>query len=234
MPNPWFRFKQFTVHQDRCAMKVGTDGVLLGAWACQPGPLRILDIGTGTGLLALIAAQRCPQALIDAVELDPDAAQQAAENAAGSRWAGRISVHHADIRHWSTDARYDLVLCNPPFYSGHPVSRNARVASAKHEGSLELGALLDATCQLLVPDGRACLVVPLERQDQLERSAARYGLSPSRLCVVRHQLPKPPKRVLVELARGGAGSREELVVQLASGAFSPGYQALLSDLELHF
>lgn len=234
MPNAWFRFKQFTVRQDRCAMKVGTDGVLLGAWACAGNPRRILDIGTGTGVLALIAAQRFPQALIDAVELDPDAAQQAAENATESPWAVRIAVHHADIRRWTTDQRYELILCNPPFYQGHRASRNDRMAAAKHEGGLGLGDLLEAIARLGAPGGKACVVLPLERLDQLKELAAGHGLSPSRLCVVRHLWNKPPKRALVELSHSGAATIDELVVQFATGEFAPAYKALLNDLELHF
>src|SRR5690606_18064671 len=134
---------------DRCAMKVGTDGVLLGAWARHPGAAHILDIGTGTGLLALIAAQRNPAALIDAVEVDAGAAQQARENVAASPWPERIRVYHADVRNWAApEEGYDLILCNPPFYTGHRPSRDARTATAKHDVAIGLDQLVQQAVRL--------------------------------------------------------------------------------------
>ncbi|MBS1568451.1 MAG: methyltransferase [Bacteroidetes bacterium] len=217
-------------------MKVGTDGVLLGAWACTGTAARILDIGTGTGLLALIAAQRFPAAWIDAVEIDGQAAGQAWDNVSNSPWQGRISIHTADARHWNSQERYDLVLCNPPFYKGHRPSQNERLAQAKHEASLNLPGLLMAIERHCGTTGKAALVLPVERLDELAASGRAHGFSVSRLCMVRHLAGRPPKRVLVELRQGTAGvaTQEELVVQLRDGAFSPAYKALLADLELHF
>lgn len=236
MPNPWFRFKQFTVQQDQCAMKVSTDGVLLGAWACHGAPRKVLDIGTGTGLLALIAAQRCPDAMVHAVELDPLAAEQARENAATSPWADRIQVHHADIRQWPQDLSYDLVLCNPPFYRGHRASRNARLATAKHEDLLDLGLLLRCIAGCCAPHGRACLIFPADRWEELRGTAADHHLVQSRLCAVRHVGGQAAKRVLVEFTPAPAETTvtTELSVQEQDGAFTPEYRTLLRDLELHF
>jgi|JI10StandDraft_1071094.scaffolds.fasta_scaffold13749_7 tRNA1Val (adenine37-N6)-methyltransferase len=235
MPNPWFRFKQFTVKQDRCAMKVSTDGNLLGAWTRYDGASRILDIGTGTGLLALIAAQRNQQAHIDAVELDPDAAAQARENVAESPWPQRIMVHHADVRTWKTNALYDLVLCNPPFYKGHIPSSEDRTAMAKHDGMLSLAALLSTMARLTVAEARISMIVPTDRLAELEKVSATEGFSLSRICEVSYRLGKPPKRVLIELSRGNhAPVLEELTVETGTGKPTPEFRALLSDLELDF
>ncbi len=236
MPQPFFRFKQFTVRQDRCALKVGTDGVLLGAWTDHGGTEQILDIGTGTGLLALIAAQRSPGAAITGLEMDADAAAQAAENAAASPWPQRITVHHADARQWQSDQRFGLIICNPPFYDGHIRSRDPRLAAAKHEATLSLPELFRAMDRLGAPGFRASLVLPQYRLQSVLQAATAIGLRPARTCTVRFLPHKPPKRALLELRHNWQGSavEEELCVQLTDGGFSPQYRALLQDLELHF
>lgn len=235
MPNDHFRFKQFTVRQERCALKVGTDSVLLGAWTDHAAAGKILDIGTGTGVLALIAAQRNPVAAIDAVELDPASAGQAQENAAASPWGARIRVHQADIRQWG-GGRYDLILCNPPFYKGHPASGDRRAASARHEGTLDLPALVRAVADHGTDRVRASLILPLHRLREIQEVAAGQGFALSRLCTVRHVARKPAKRVLLELSRpvGARVCPEELVIQGGQGDFTQAYRALLEDLELHF
>lgn len=236
MANAWFRFKQFTVRQDRCAMKVGTDGVLLGAWTDYAGAARILDIGTGTGLLALIAAQRTPDALVDAVEIDPDAAQQARDNALGSPWSARIAVHRADIRQWAPHLRYDLILCNPPFYKGHGTSQDQRTAQAKHEGALDLGSLMRSMDRLAADGGRASLILPVDRTAEVVELAEASGFIPVRFCDVHYAEHRPAKRVLVELARqtGSITERCRLAVQDRHGAFTTAYRELLADLEEDF
>ncbi len=236
MSNAPFRFKQFGVQQDRCAMKVGTDGVVLGAWTAVAGATRILDIGTGTGLLALMAAQRCPLAWIDAVEIDEASAEQAAANAAASPWADRVRVHRIDVRRLRASAPYDLILCNPPFYAGEMQSPDARTDVAKHGGGLSFPALVDALDALLAPDGRAALIVPLNREDVLLQPGRDRGLRPCRRRVLRYLEGRPPKRVLLELARGEPKVEEEveLVVEHGPGRYSEAYTALLKEFLLRF
>jgi len=236
MPKAEFRFKQFTVRQDRCSMKVSTDGVLFGAWVDDAGAKRILDIGTGTGLLALIAAQRNAAAQIDALEIDDAAAQQASENVAASPWAGRIRVHRADARRIHAGDPYDLILCNPPYYSGYSSSPDGRIGLAKHSGELTFPQLIDAVGKHLAPDGRLAVIIPVNREQHFLREAARIGLAPSRRCLVRYVSHRPHKRVLLELDRSGAPIKEmELIIE-ATGPFdyTREYRALISDLMLNF
>lgn len=235
MSNDYFRFKQFTIRQDRCAMKVGTDGVLLGAWTRYANALRILDIGTGTGLLAVIAAQRNHRALIDAVEIDAASAEQARENVAASPWADRINVFHADVRSWMPEEGYDLILCNPPFYKGHQTSRNVRTATAKHDLELSIEQLLIEAGRFCNPHGRLCVIIPVDRLTEFKRLAIGIGFVQSRECSVSYVANRGPKRVLAEFSR--TFDLEMLPSEMAvekSGSFTPEYRALLSDLELHF
>lgn len=236
MPNDLFQFKQFTIRQDRCALKVGTDGVLLGAWSNYEGAKRILDIGTGTGLLALIAAQRNGEAMIDAVEIDDASAEQAAENAAAGPWADRVRVHRMDVRRMQASEPYDLIICNPPFYAGEMDSPDARTGLAKHSGELTFLDLVAAFDRLLNEDGRASVIVPLNREKHLLTAAMERELHITRRCTVRYLASKPPKRVMLELGRSGATSVEEEVTVEVSGPFdySPRYRELLSDLMLKF
>ena len=236
MPNQWFRFKQFTVWQDLCAMKVGTDAVLLGAWTHYANVLRVLDMGTGTGVLALIAAQRNKQAIVHAVDIDPAAVLQARVNAASSPWPERIHVHCADVRSWTSDGNYDLVLCNPPYYDRHLRSSDARVAMAKHEVELNLDQLFRAADRLCNTHGRVSLILPADRLKDAQAGAKAHGFVRSRTCFVRYRATTPPKRVLVEFSHEYALDvlPSELAVEQVRGAFSPEYRELLQDLELHF
>ncbi len=230
-----FQFKQFTIHQDRCALKVGTDGVVLGAWANVEGAKRILDIGTGTGLLALMAAQRNPEAWIDAVEIDDASAEQAAENVTASPWADRVRVHRMDVRRLRASDPYDLILGNPPFYAGEMDSPDARTGVAKHGGELTFAHLVEAVRTLLAEDGRFACIIPLNREAELLELAEGAWLGVERRCVLRYLDGRPPKRVLLELVRGGGiAVEEELTVEHAPGAFTEVYRTLLKDFMLKF
>ena len=236
MPNPHFQFKQFTVRQDRSALKVGTDGLLLGAWTDYSGAKRILDIGTGTGLLALIAAQRNPEAMIDAVEIDDASAEQAAENAAASPWAERIRVHRMDARRMKASEPYDIIICNPPFYPGEMSSADERVGVAKHSAGLAFDELTGLVDRLLAQRGRWNVILPKNRVLDFDGQAEQAGLKASRQCDVRYLASKPPKRVLFELRRGEQATTNEEITVEESGPldYSGKYRELLSDLMLKF
>jgi tRNA1Val (adenine37-N6)-methyltransferase len=177
MPNPYFQFKQFRVSQDQCAMKVCTDSCVLGAYANVSQATQILDIGTGTGLLALMLAQRT-DAPIDAVEIDEVAARQAAENVARSPWPAQITVIQNSILEFakSTSTRYDCIVCNPPFFSNHLKRKEAAQNVAMHGDSLQLPDLAQVAGELLQPDGKFITLLPPYENNLLAEQCLTHGL----------------------------------------------------------
>lgn len=155
-----FAFKKFVIHQDHCAMKVGTDGVLLGSWA--NGGKRILDIGTGTGLIALMMAQRYTDATIDAVEIDHDAALQAYENVSNTEFANRIKIVETAIQHYSTQDKYNAIVSNPPFFIDSLLNPNAQRSTARHACALKYCELFATVKALLDTDGEFSAIIPTE------------------------------------------------------------------------
>ncbi len=180
-------------------MKVGTDGVLLGAWAGSGWLLNILDIGTGTGLIALMMAQRFPGARIDAVEIDPDSSGQAAENVLESPFSERISVVTADFISWETEKKYDLIVCNPPFFKDSLQSPDSGRTTARHEDSLPLGELISKSAGLLSPDGGLAMIIPVDRLPEAAKVAVETGLNLNRILRVKGTPKVPVKRVLIHL-----------------------------------
>ncbi|EJX03324.1 SAM-dependent methyltransferase [gut metagenome] len=259
MPNPFFSFKQFTVYHDRCAMKVGTDGVLLGAWADVSGVQKVLDVGTGTGLMALMLAQRC-EAQIVAVDVDEGAVEQARWNVAASPWADRIRVEQADICRYRPSERFDLVVSNPPYFVDALKCPDRQRSLARHADGLDFGQLMQAMAALLQPEGRACVVIPADGRDALLASARRAGLSPVRQTWVHTKPGAEPKRVLLAFrfqeqvtADGGVGSvlpdtarnvasdrpgmpgeppTDHLTIELSRHVYSEEYIALTRDFYL--
>ncbi|MBO7414955.1 MAG: methyltransferase [Bacteroidaceae bacterium] len=199
MPNSFFDFKRFRIEQDRCSMKVGTDGVLLGAWFPMEPGMSVLDIGTGTGLIALMAAQRGAGA-VTAVEIDTEAAGQAAGNAERSGWAGLIKVVNADISRFTADSRFDRIVCNPPYFRDSLRSPDARRNTARHNDSLSYETLARRCADLLSPSGLLSLVLPNGSVGEFVRCAAGVGLHLCRRTDVVTAPGKPPKRSLVAFA----------------------------------
>lgn len=233
MPKPAapFHCKQFSMYQDRCAMKVGTDGMLLGAWAPVAGAGRILDIGTGTGLLALMLAQRAPKAQLDALEIDPVAAQQAQENAAASPFAARIAVHAQALQTWSPPLPYDLIVGNPPYFTAGMLPPDAARLQARHAHSLDLPTLLQQTTAQLSPAGQAAFIFPHDQWPRWQEQAKAAGLFSQRVCVVQPTPYKPPHRVLLTLGRQPAPLQPETLTIRAAGGqgYTAAYRALTKD-----
>ena len=195
MSNSSFTFRKFSISQDRCAMKVGTDGVLLGAWA--HGGRRILDIGAGTGLISLMLAQRCPNASLTAVEIDSEAASQARENVAASPFADRVGVVATDIQSFATDERFDAIVSNPPFFTDSLRNPDSQRATARHADTLTYRDLFSAVSRLIADDGEFSAVIPFDRLTQFTAEAYLAGLTQSRRCAIRTTPRKNPKRYLV-------------------------------------
>jgi tRNA1Val (adenine37-N6)-methyltransferase len=182
MPNPFFRFKQFTVYHDKTAMKVTTDACLFGAWSSelisngQFAKENALDIGSGTGLLSLMVAQK-NEIEIDAVEIDVSAVEQACENIAASPWKERIYIHYADILHFESSKRYDCIFSNPPFYEKEIESGNDKKNLAHHGVGLKLGDLFKTISSFLKPDGIFLLILPYKRIAEIEQQLKKHQLS---------------------------------------------------------
>lgn len=200
-----FSFKQFTIQQDRTAMKVCTDACILGAYAevdvrlvDEPtdAVVRILDIGTGTGLLALMAAQRNLLASIDAVEVDEAAFEQATENVSASPFASRITIRKGRIQEYEPGFRYDRILTNPPFYTNHLRSPEAAVNRALHTDELPFSELLQAVDRLMKPDGQWWVLLPPYEMEMLTGLAAQMGLHRFKQLLVKHNAKKPAFRVI--------------------------------------
>lgn len=239
MSNDYFQFKQFLVRHGRCAMKVGTDGVLLGAWAPVEGAARILDVGTGTGLVALQLAQRAPGACITAVEIDPEAAAQAEENVAASPWGERIRVVCHDFgtlrRDWPGEPPYDLIVSNPPYFTEALVCPDPTRRMARHTESLPYGVLLREAAAWLAPEGRVALIFPADAEPRVVEAAALAGLYPCRRMGGYTKPGKPLRRVLMAFsARLVPCVGEELFIHQADGGYSEGYRRLTGEFYLRF
>ena len=214
MGAPFFKFRQFTVWHDRCAMKVGTDGVLLGAWAGQDRPGEILDIGTGSGLIALMLAQRFPKARITGIDCDKDAAMQAKENFTGSPWADRLRTVHIGLQGFCRDTvtaaeRFDLIVSNPPFYDNTLTNPDSRRCTARHTGGLPHDELLLLSAGLLTDSGVFSLIVPSESERSTSPAQAHQSLfqtrfrSPQNPCLFRQKSRSRPGRRLTCTYRRG-------------------------------
>lgn len=221
----------FTVNHAKCAMKVGTDGVLLGAWA--GGGRRILDVGTGTGLIAMFMAQRFPEASVTAIDIEPGACGQARENIEGSCFKGRISVVESPLQAFDGGA-YDCIVCNPPFFANTPVSKTKERTLARCAHTLPFDELFSHAARLLSSQGRFSVVIPSGVRSAFDAEAAFSGLYPLRVCAVKTVPHKPVSRYLLEYGKQPAGSVDETVQCLNDAGMkrSEWYSSLTRDFYL--
>ena len=218
-------------------MKVSTDACVLGAVADVAGAERILDIGTGTGLLALMAAQRNPTARIDAVELDPAAAAQAAANFVSSPWAARLRLHAMPLAQFTATvpAPFDHIICNPPFFRHSLRSPDVRRSTARHtaDDTLSFVELVGFAAGFLAPTGRLTVLLPPPEMQHFEQAAATVGLLPATRLMLRHRAGSKPLRHVTAFTRQGPLLREqELLVKEAGEDYSPAFRELLGPFYL--
>ena len=252
MANDYFRFRQFTIHQSQCAMKVGTDGTLLGAWAT--GGRRILDIGTGTGLVALMMAQRYPKAIVIGADIDDDAVIQARTNVQESPFADRVGVIKQDMSCVGDSSSvalekmysaafedktplmdsFDSIVSNPPYFSHSLVCPDDKRTLARHNDSLTYHALLTTAWQLLSDDGELSLIIPFDCREALEQEAYLLGFFKSRQCGVRTTPRKQPRRYLLAFRKHPADTCEksEGIIETSPGVRSEWYRQLTGDFYL--
>lgn len=226
-------------------MKVGTDGVLIGAWAPLPEARRILDIGAGSGLLALMAAQRNPAARIDAVEMEPEAAAQAQENAARSPWKERIALHCATIQDFTAARKradapaggYDFIISNPPFFEETLKPAQGARAAARHTDTLPFAELMRCAASLMTDEGAFALIYPAAARNSVETAAALSRLYGSDLCEVSTLAGKPAKRHMAVYRKKIPTyifRKDTISIYDAPGEYSPQYKALTRDFYLDF
>jgi tRNA1Val (adenine37-N6)-methyltransferase len=214
MSNNWFQFKQFIIHQEHAAMKVGTDGVLLGAWASLPGPgNRVLDVGTGTGLIALMIAQRSKNAAVDALEIDPSSARQAKENFQHSPWKEKIRCIPSSFQDYSLQckSRYDLIICNPPFFSRSSKTPSRQKNLARHDESLNLEDFLKCSVSLMKEKAVISLILPYQKEAVAMDLVMEHQLHCNRLTRVIPAPGKPTHRVLMEFSHTPGNPIEEVL-----------------------
>ena len=226
-----FQFKQFYVAHSDVAMKVGTDGILLGAWADVQSAQSVLDIGAGSGLISLMLKQRSPFISITAIEVDAKAALQAQSNIAHSQWPDIKVIEH-DILTYTSAQPFDLVVSNPPFFQRSLKGPNEARNTARHTDSLSFAGLFDAFNRLSTLDAKLALVLPAESLDQISTLVTKYGFCLSRITYVKTTLTKPAKRVLIEVSKLKQICLEsELIIHQGDG-YHPDYIKLCKDFYL--
>lgn len=264
-----FRFKRFSVANRKSAMKVGTDGVLLGAWCAIPEctnqesdpaellcaipgspnqdsdsaewcaipeySCRIIDAGCGTGIIALMVAQRNAQACVTGIEIDADAASEAAENVSASPFSTRIKVVNGDFREFESDERFDLIVCNPPFFTESTKSPDEARANARTEGTLSVKSFLQKSVELLTEEGSVAFIAPAVRNSEILFDAALIGLHPYRQCLVITVSGKSPQRTLWQFTRKAKATElTTITIYKEPGVYSEQYINLVKDFYLNF
>jgi tRNA1Val (adenine37-N6)-methyltransferase len=233
MSNPYFRFKQFIVYHDLCAMKVGVDGVLLGAWADCRNVQFALDVGTGSGLIALMLAQRS-KARVHAIDIDENACKQAEINFNNSPFHDRLSIERIAFQNFSSSVRYDLIVSNPPYFTQSLQSPDTNRSLARHNEYLPLEVLIKKSASLLSPQGKVAFILPFDRWEKAHTLAVENQLFLCRKTFVSSLQNHPPKRVLLEYSFIDQGITEEdsFYIGNTKQTYSPEYRALTEDFYL--
>jgi len=232
-----FQFKRFSINQDKCAMKVGTDGVLLGAWApVDHNPHSILDIGAGTGVIALMLAQRSGAEQIDALEIDDDAYEQCVDNFEASPWGDRLFCYHAGLDEFMEEPEdeYDLIVSNPPFYTEDYTSGNEQRDRARFAESLPFEDLAEAAGLLLSQTGVLAIILPYKEEAHFITLAAAEELHPFKITRVKGTPESETKRSLLAFSRKEISDIEvnEMVIETARHQYTPEYTDLTKDFYL--
>lgn len=236
MANPWFKFKQFTVWHDKTAMKVGTDGVLLGAWADASGGSTILDVGTGTGLIALMMAQRFPAAAIHAIDIDADSDSQATENFERSPWPDRLSARLISFQELASEGKmkFDHIVSNPPYFKNSLHTPDPKRTLARHGTGLSFGEIIRGAVSILKIEGKLSLIVPYQAVPEILDSSTACGLFCTRQLLVKPNPTKDVIRALLELSFSDVRTKTE-TLHIEEGKrhnYSQAYKELTKEFYL--
>jgi tRNA1Val (adenine37-N6)-methyltransferase len=231
-----FIFKQFKVSQDRCAMKIGTDGVLLGAWTnIKQNPFSVLDIGSGTGIIGLMLAQRCNAEIIDAIEIDDNAYEQSVDNFELSPWADRLFCYHASLEEFTDEIedKYDLIISNPPFYSEDYKTDNTQRDLARFQDALPFEQLLKSVSKLLIDDGTFTVIIPYNEMERFIEIANHFKLYLNTILQVKGTPNSEIKRCLLELSFIESKiNTNELIIETSRHQYTQDYINLTKDFYL--
>ena len=232
--NTDFKFKQFSISQDNCAMKVGTDGVLLGAWVnIKEEESSILDIGTGTGLIALMLAQRNPNAFITGIEIDKLAAIQANENSSKSNFKNQIIIQDSSLQDYKSTKKFDLIVSNPPFFVPNIKMFDKKRKEARHTSSLTFKELLTSSYSLLTKDGTGNFIIPFDREEEFLKIAKQSGFYASRITQVKGNNTSPFKRSLIELGKTTSTPiLSKLTIEISRHVYTKEYIELVKNFYL--
>ncbi|MCZ4317518.1 methyltransferase [Aequorivita viscosa] len=231
-----FQFKQFTVKQDRCAMKIGTDGVLLGAWvSLKNNPFSILDIGAGTGIIALQLAQRSNAEMVDAIEIDDKAYEQCVDNFENSPWGDRLFCYHASLEEFveEIEDNYDLIISNPPFYSEDYKTSDESRDIARFSDALPFHELIESVSILLSEEGVFAVIIPRKEENNFIKMASAVNLFPNRICRVRGNETSEEKRSMLEFSFEKTSPKiENLIIETSRHKYTEEYKNLLREFYL--
>ncbi|WP_369048527.1 tRNA1(Val) (adenine(37)-N6)-methyltransferase [Tenacibaculum sp. UWU-22] len=234
-----FKFKAFTIHQDKTAMKVGTDAVLLGAWcAINNAQDTILDVGSGTGIIALMLAQRSNATTIDAVEIDKNAYEQTVENFEQSDWGDRLFCYHASFEAFANEfaqenETYDLIISNPPFYTDNFETENQARNKARFTSSLSFDHLITGVCKILAKNGTFSVIIPKKEEENFVAIAAKNNLYVNRVCHVKGTPNSEIKRSLLTFSfQKNTIKKETLTIEISRHNYTEAYKALTKDFYL--
>jgi len=230
-----FQFRQFSVEDEHSSMKVGTDGVLIGAWANHNNPQNILDIGTGSGLIALMMAQRFPQAAIYAIDIHNESVKEAENNFAKSPWVERLSLSIISLQEYATESKtkYDLIVSNPPFFNNSLQPPIETRKQARHTATLTYPEIADSIANILHPEGNFCLILPAKNQAYFEQCIGKTGLVKTKQLSIIPVSGKTPNRILSEWGFGHSSLEEStLLIRNNEGFYSEEYKDLTKEFYL--
>ena len=229
-----FRFKEFELSNERAAMKLGTDSVLLGACVDVDGVKSVLDVGTGTGVVALMIAQRTDESsrpLIEAIDIDLPSVEEAKENFENSPWADRLRVFHSALQDYPLK-EYELIVSNPPYFDNSLLNPDSRKSGARHTFSLSYIEILEYARQSLSLQGRLALILPAEEEKRLIRAAVSYSLYPRSILRLRTVERKSPKRIVIEFSKIRTETMISELTMSRDGEYTPEYRKLVEAFML--
>jgi tRNA1Val (adenine37-N6)-methyltransferase len=233
-----FHFKKFSIDDSKAAMKIGTDAVLLGAWAPCGSETRILDIGTGSGILALMMVQRNANIIIDAVEIDSEASMLAKLNVQLSPWPGQVHIFNTTIQEFplANKHNYSFIICNPPFFTDSLKAPDKARSTARHNDTLPVNHLLQCTSNLLTENGKAAFIIPADAYENWKVEAAKQNLYPTHTTRVKSSESHAPHRVMLAFSRSKAVeiTDNEISIYISKNIYSPEYMELTRDFYLNF